>query len=337
MAHTFWQRQMNRVKYGCYLLNVNRVLAPLGRVPLILCFHRVRKPQGLLDQCVGSLSREQFVWVLDYVRSLGYAFADLETVVGEVRQAKLRRVAAVTFDDGFEDLYHAAFPILRERAIPFSLFLVTSVLDSGRLLWLHKLYTLAERLTEAQQRETLAGFTEGSEPFALRAALRRVYRHEKPERVLELIDAFQRRANFDAQQEAELARSLYLTGEQLRQMQMHGLTIESHGVDHWSLESLDEGRTRREIGDSFDRIEAQFGRRPRFYAPPFGFRNAFLAAAVGEAGGMGACTTDTRAIRRHEDVMDLPRVYRHNDCPQLFAWHLSGLFLQGLGSRLLSR
>jgi peptidoglycan/xylan/chitin deacetylase (PgdA/CDA1 family) len=42
------------------------------------------------------------------------------------------RLAAITFDDGFEDLYTCAFPVLRGLTLPFTVFLATGFLERGR-------------------------------------------------------------------------------------------------------------------------------------------------------------------------------------------------------------
>jgi peptidoglycan/xylan/chitin deacetylase (PgdA/CDA1 family) len=47
-------------------------------------------------------------------------------------QAGGQRLAAITFDDGFEDLYTCAFPALRRLKLPFTAFLTTGYLEGGR-------------------------------------------------------------------------------------------------------------------------------------------------------------------------------------------------------------
>ena len=48
-------------------------------------------------------------------------------------------VCTISFDDGLYSVYRDAYPLLKERGIPFDVFLNTSVVDNRNLLWLHAL------------------------------------------------------------------------------------------------------------------------------------------------------------------------------------------------------
>src|SRR2546427_12522762 len=48
----------------------------------------------------------------------------LETTSGS------RPVAAVTFDDGYSDVYHYAFPLLKRKGIPAGIFVITDLVGS---------------------------------------------------------------------------------------------------------------------------------------------------------------------------------------------------------------
>src|SRR3974390_2159465 len=67
---------------------------------------------------------EQFEAQLDDVARRGYRFVPLsELVAGWEHGARQEKVVALTFDDGPACLFSAAFPVLRRRRIPFTLFL----------------------------------------------------------------------------------------------------------------------------------------------------------------------------------------------------------------------
>jgi len=78
--------------------------------PFILCFHRVKLPSGsLLDRRVGCISSANFRRVLRFVSLMGYKFVPLDELVSMIEERKFKKVAAVTFDDGFRDLYENAY------------------------------------------------------------------------------------------------------------------------------------------------------------------------------------------------------------------------------------
>ena len=68
-------------------------------------------------------------------------------------------IASISFDDGLASVYSGAFPVLKERDIPFDVFLNTGVVGNTDLLWLHALNYLLSSFglekTVAALRETL--------------------------------------------------------------------------------------------------------------------------------------------------------------------------------------
>ena len=60
-----------------------------------------------------------------------FTVVPLPALLGALR-AGGRRLAAITFDDGFEDLYTCAFPVLRKLGLPFTAFLTTAFMERGR-------------------------------------------------------------------------------------------------------------------------------------------------------------------------------------------------------------
>ena len=57
-----------------------------------------------------------------------------------------RPTAAITFDDGYSDVYHHAYPILSRKGIPAACFVVTGLIDTGRSQIFDRLYSLLHLL-----------------------------------------------------------------------------------------------------------------------------------------------------------------------------------------------
>lgn len=71
-----------------------------------------------------SVTTEQFVEHLDMIDELGLKVVPLTTIVDAIKANEPvdHNWTALTFDDGFANVYHNAFPILKERNLPFTVF-----------------------------------------------------------------------------------------------------------------------------------------------------------------------------------------------------------------------
>lgn len=58
--------------------------------------------------------------------------------------------AAITFDDGYQNNYTTAFPVLREMSIPATVFLTTAFIDSNETPWFGRLNDALARTTQQQ-------------------------------------------------------------------------------------------------------------------------------------------------------------------------------------------
>ncbi len=89
----------------------------------LLIYHRVGGgTSNELDLSVSSFRRQLDVLDGHEVLSLDEALDRLET--GDARPS-----VVLTFDDGFSDVYHNAWPLLRERGLPFTIYLATAYMS----------------------------------------------------------------------------------------------------------------------------------------------------------------------------------------------------------------
>src|SRR5579862_847058 len=131
-----------------------------GFTPFIACYHRVvgdfhRSATGTIPSMLisaGMLER-QIDWLARHceIMSLDEIGARLESGRPFDKPA-----AAVTFDDGYSDVYHYAYPLLKRKGIPAAFFVVTGLVGTGRPQLFDRLYRLLQTL---QSRGTPLGLT----------------------------------------------------------------------------------------------------------------------------------------------------------------------------------
>jgi len=80
-----------------------------------------------------SVTMEQFRVHLDYLKSNGFAVWPVEKIVAHVRKGQQLpdKCVGITIDDAYVSVYERAFPLLRENAYPFTVFVTTEGVDKG--------------------------------------------------------------------------------------------------------------------------------------------------------------------------------------------------------------
>jgi peptidoglycan/xylan/chitin deacetylase (PgdA/CDA1 family) len=102
------------------------VFLPTSPHPRVLIYHQVD----------AGLGREMEVRLEDFRRQLDWLSDNRQVVdLGEALvkwdQPGAERLVVLTFDDGYRDTYTKAFPLLRERGLPFTLYLATDSIETG--------------------------------------------------------------------------------------------------------------------------------------------------------------------------------------------------------------
>ena len=106
----------------------DKVVGPLPG-PRILIYHQVGAGTGLEMEVTIEDFRRQLDWL-----SVNGEVVDLETAVASRALPASSRMFVLTFDDGYADVYSHAFPLLRERRLPFTLYLTTDPIETGNPL-----------------------------------------------------------------------------------------------------------------------------------------------------------------------------------------------------------
>ncbi|MGH8062914.1 MAG: polysaccharide deacetylase family protein [Pseudoxanthomonas sp.] len=267
----------------------------------ILAYHRVLEhvePDGFrFDVDLISASAEGFRQQMLHVRDhftplrfdqvLSYLDADQRLPEGAV---------LVTFDDGYDDNYRVAFPILRDLGMSAMFFVSTGHIDSGEPYiydWLvHMVCTTTARVLHAPELGV-----EWEIPASL--GERRELAAKLLDHLKSLDDAGQSTLIGRLEKEWNLPRGAGhvdcrpMTWDQLREMDRGGMEIGSHGVGHRMLAKLPSPQMTEEVVQSKLALERELGVPAHVMSYPVGGHDAFdteTVEVVRAAGFRMACS-----------------------------------------------
>lgn len=105
---------------------------------IILMYHIADTPKAdrEIKYCC---TPENFLKQMEYLSKSAYALINLDDIDAILSGKKTMQMdsIAVTFDDGFEDFYHNAFPVLKKFNIPATLFMVSERVGQSND-WMHQ-------------------------------------------------------------------------------------------------------------------------------------------------------------------------------------------------------
>lgn len=261
------------------------------RRPLIIGYHRVLEdlaatPTATLPGMV--VSRKTLEKQLDWIGQR-YRFVSLDEL-GPALAAGDGHVAAVTFDDGYADVYENAFPLLERKGIPAAFFVVTGVIGTSDLMLYDRLYLALQR---AFVHESAFAVLDRFGP-PLRRQIARRLRDQGPfgafRALLEsfplpalsaLVACLESEYGLDEQGRQAL-RSM--TWEMLKTLSRAGMTVGSHTRGHALLTLESPERVAEEAEASREEIERQLHVPVRHLAYPDGRCDADTVRAVAAAG-----------------------------------------------------
>lgn len=271
---------------------------------LVLTYHSFGsgRPWGLF----GSLPVRQFERHLGFLKA-HFELVSLEEGMKNIGSGLVRDkpFLALTIDDGFEDNYTLAWPLLKRYGIPATVFLATDFIDSGRPPW-------PTQIVEILDRTTLSAM---SFPFPARlgSLKEKLAVGERLQHQLAPLPAAERFEHLDALR-AHLCgpggwvrRSL--SWSQIRTMRDGGVGFGSHTVFHSYLPSSSDVVMADELTSSKRRIESELGEPCRLFAFPDGafddrsidaVRVAGFEAAVTQVKGSNVGTTTPYTLHRIE-------------------------------------
>lgn len=281
--------------------------------PLILGYHRVVEDfasASQTDMPSMLISRAMFERHVEWIGK-SFRFVSLDDIGDHLAAARpfTEPVAAITFDDGYADVYENAFPFLRRQGIPAAMFVVTDLIGQPNWQTHDRLYYLVERAFNAwrdprrQMYELMSGLHIPAAPMCLdRGTL-----HSPMTAVTELLPALKQAdvARLIAALESQSGREApsdmpsSVSWSMIQDMRRGGMTIGSHTRSHASLPMEAPDAVREEIEGSKRILEAQLGEPIVHFAYPGGHFTRGTVDAIDRAGYRCAYTACPHSDSTH--------------------------------------
>ena len=274
---------------------------------LILAYHRVlASPDPLRPGDIqAGCFKKQMQAMARYFNVLPLSLA-----VDKMKRGDLPpRAVSITFDDGYEDNYRVAWPVLQQLNLPATIFVATGFLDGGRM-WNDTVIEYMRRVSGPVL--DLDDLNLGRHEVA-----NNEQRARAAERILgklKYLDTEKRdriTAALSERAGTALPDDLMLSSQQVRELSQAGIEIGAHTVSHPILKSLEPDAASAEIINGKESLEEITGTVVRAFAYPNGkpgrdFDSAHVQL-VKDAGFQSAVATSDGLARQSSDEFQLPR------------------------------
>ena len=189
---------------------------------------------------------------------------------------------SVTLDDGYEDNYRVAAPILKKLGIPATFYVVSDYVGTDRLFWWEQVADLMRRSArpELDLRAVISGdfaIDEKEKPLPMRSDAERGQAYEmlcagiRQGRHIDIPRKLERAAEYLEVPLREQGRDYALMSwEQLRDLASQGFEIGGHSATHCNVIDADESLLQRELIDSLNHVEARLDAPVESFAYPYG-------------------------------------------------------------------
>jgi peptidoglycan/xylan/chitin deacetylase (PgdA/CDA1 family) len=285
------------MRQGIELLGFNEFARHLfAQYPRIIMFHRVfaGKELGL-----GGVVVEDFRRILLYIKRSYRAMT-----VSELFEVKSsigsypKNAVAITFDDGYENFYDLAWPLLREFNLPATVFVVPDLINNQKWLWFDRFIYIGDALRKVFSENKVKN---------LMAEMKR----QTAEQREKLLGEFARNFGVSIPEQAP-AQFRLMSWDMLKKLSRSKLIeVGSHTLSHPILANESDEKAWVEIYESKNIIETKLGVLCKSFCYPNGLRNDYRIDQVGmvrRAGYVCGIAAHFGFVTSKSNLFALPRI-----------------------------
>jgi peptidoglycan/xylan/chitin deacetylase (PgdA/CDA1 family) len=296
-----------------------------GPILTILTYHRVNDEADLYFP---GTPTAVFAQQIDYLRRC-YQIVDLHQILagGPIPE----RAVCLSFDDGYLDNFTHAFPVLKSRRVPATVFLATGFIGTGRVIWHDEVF----HAFRTNRKVLLDWPGTAFHNLPLTSVTDRIQTMEGFLEFIRSLDPSDRDATIAILQERLAVGPLTGNGKRLmmnwdeaREMSRQGISFGAHTVNHTLLSTVSGQDLYEELEGSRSALQENLGLVPRIFAYPNGRLEDFGPDSVELLHALGfraAVTTVPGVNNAASDLFRLSRINISGEDPVLFrsrlAWY----------------
>lgn len=241
-------------------------------------FHRVCPPVPKRIPAGSQLevSPEKLEEIIVFFKQKGYAFISIDEVHENLLSPHpSRKFVAFTFDDGYLDNFTIAYPILKQRNIPFTVYIATSFPDCTARLWWYGIEDLIFSHPHLEIVLDSGKYTFDCTTSAGRLAaaifIRKSLKAATPATIDPLLTSVFTSHGIDI---SSLVKEHAMSWRHIEHLNSDPLvTIGAHTVDHFVLNRLSAEGVREQVQASRQILSTRLNRSIDHFAYPYGSRN----------------------------------------------------------------
>ena len=263
----------------------------------ILFYHRINNYKDPFT--INSVSVSDFKNQMKYIAK-SYNVLSLEQIYTRITQNENLpdHCLAITFDDGYEDNYTNAFPILKKYDLPATIFLTAGCIDSRAYLWFDQILyafktTGNDNIVLPWNGKIIRIITTEQKLHTAHLVLEYLKKTGNTERI-RLIDLIVNELGISSGRNI-ISNASLLDWSQIREMSRHKISFGSHTMTHPILTNISEEQLQWELESSRKIIEKQTGKPVYFIAYPNGQPSDYndsVIQSLKQSGYRAAMTTE---------------------------------------------
>ena len=256
---------------GCLRFALRRKSRP----PMILMYHGVTEKRvhlGLQNYEGKHLARKNFVEHLHILRRSCRTISLQEMVEGLHAGEDLNNTVALTFDDGYENNFLVAAPLLKDFKLPATFFLATGLIGQDRFIWPDIVEIALDRTEQKELRypglETAMPLGSLKEKQQTLVALKKLLKQQPMENFTEILENLVQR--LDVRLEVPHGDYRFMNWDQVRNLVATGFEVGAHTVTHPILSNIPFESAAKEVLESRDAIINEAGQCSLTFCYPNG-------------------------------------------------------------------